>query len=83
MKTLFLVTPLVVALVASPFAVAKGTPHAKGGEVHVKAHVTKDGTYVPTHERTAPNATKLDNWSTKGNVNPNTGNAGTKDPYQH
>lgn len=40
------------------------------------------GTYVMPHYQTAPNATKLDNWSSKPNVNPYTGKPGTKDPYK-
>jgi hypothetical protein len=40
--------------------------------------VKKDGTVVKAHDRTAPNQTKNDNWSTKGNVNPETGKEGTK-----
>lgn len=46
--------------------------------VHVKGYTRKDGTYVQPHERSAPNKTKNDNYSTKGNVNPYTGKAGTK-----
>lgn len=50
------------------------------GEHYVKPHVTKNGTYVKGHMQTNPNGTKLDNWSTKGNVNPYTGKPGTKNP---
>lgn len=50
--------------------------------VYVSPTVRSDGTYVNGHARSAPNDTKLDNWSTKGNVNPYTGKAGTKDPYK-
>jgi high-affinity K+ transport system ATPase subunit B len=46
--------------------------------VHVHGYVKKDGTVVKAYDRTAPNATKNDNWSTKGNVNPETGVPGTK-----
>lgn len=46
--------------------------------VHVHGYTRKDGTYVAPHDRTAPNHTKNDNWSTKGNVNPETGKPGTK-----
>jgi hypothetical protein len=53
---------------------------AKGGTVTVRQHVTKDGTFVPEHVRTAPNDTRDDNWSTKGNTNPYTGKEGTKNP---
>lgn len=48
------------------------------GPVHVKGYTRKDGTYVAPHDRTAPNSTKNDNWSTKSNVNPETVKAGTK-----
>jgi uncharacterized protein YgiM (DUF1202 family) len=48
--------------------------------VRVRGHYRKDGTYVPPHYRTAPNGTTLDNWSTRGNVNPYTGEVGTRDP---
>jgi hypothetical protein len=48
----------------------------------VKGYAKKGGTYVAPHVQSAPNATKLDNYSTKGNVNPYTGNEGTKDPYR-
>lgn len=51
--------------------------------VRVKGRVNrKTGTYVAPHQRTAPNRTKLDNYSTKGNVNPSTGKEGTQDPYK-
>jgi hypothetical protein len=50
------------------------------GKVQVKGYVTKKGTHVDAHDRTRSNQTKSDNWSTKGNVNPETGKAGTKPP---
>ena len=55
-------------------------------QVHVNGYVKKDGTYVAPHERTAPNSTPNDNYSTKGNVNPYTGKEGTVAPqatYQY
>lgn len=55
---------------------------ALADSVRVKGHIRKDGVYVPPHTRSAPNSTKLDNWSTKPNVNPTTGKAGTVDPYK-
>lgn len=51
------------------------------GTTRVRGTVRKDGTYVATHVRTAPNKTKTDNYSTKGNTNPYTGKKGTKNPY--
>ena len=48
----------------------------------VRGYTKKNGTYVAPHQRTSPNSTKMDNYSTKGNVNPYTGKAGTKSPYK-
>ena len=50
-------------------------------ETYVRGYTKKNGTYVAPHYRSSPNSTKLDNWSTKGNVNPYTGSIGTKNPY--
>ncbi|WP_445145034.1 hypothetical protein [Dyella sp. Tek66A03] len=44
-------------------------------------YTKQNGTYVAPHYQTAPNQTKTDNWSSRPNVNPYTGKAGTKDPY--
>jgi hypothetical protein len=48
---------------------------------YVRPHVTRDGTYVQGHQQTNPDSTRLNNWSTQGNVNPYTGQLGTVDPY--
>ena len=48
----------------------------------VKGYVKKDGTYVAPTLATNPNATKVDNYSSKGNVNPATGKEGTVEPYK-
>lgn len=53
---------------------------SRGSTVSVKGYTKSNGTYVAPHNRTAPNRTKGDNWSTKGNVNPYTGKMGTKEP---
>lgn len=50
--------------------------------VSVKGSVSKTGVYKPPHFKTSPNKTKIDNWSTKGNVNPTTGKKGTVDPFK-
>src|SRR5262249_46887195 len=47
-------------------------------EVHVRGYVRKDGTYVAPYVRTAPDGNFDNNWSTKGNVNPYTGQEGTR-----
>lgn len=53
---------------------------AASAQVHVNGYTKKDGTYVAPHERSAPNNTQADNYSTKGNVNPYTGKVGTVEP---
>lgn len=54
--------------------------HSTAGHHYVRGYTTKRGTYAAPHYQTNPNHTKSDNWSTKGNVNPHTGKAGTKNP---
>ena len=46
-------------------------------DVGVKGYYRNNGTYVPPHYRSNPNNTTDDNWSTKGNRNPSTGENGT------
>ncbi len=55
-----------------------GVSISEARSVRVRDTFTKTGTYRPVHERTSPNKTTDDNWSTKGNVNPNTGKKGTR-----
>jgi hypothetical protein len=50
-------------------------------QVYVPGYVRSDGVYVQGHVRSAPNSTTLDNYSTKGNINPYNGKRGTVDPY--
>jgi hypothetical protein len=45
--------------------------------IYVQGHTKKNGTYVQPYYKTSPNATKLDNFSTKPNLNPYTGKTGT------
>ncbi|WP_211219513.1 hypothetical protein [Desulfovibrio aminophilus] len=73
MKKLIIALCLAITLLAtSVFA---------GGKVHVNGYYRKDGTYVQPHMRSAPDGNPYNNWSTKGNVNPYTGQPGYKDPY--
>jgi hypothetical protein len=46
-------------------------------DVQVNGYYKSNGTYVQPYVRTSPNSTKLDNYSTKGNYNPYTGQQGT------
>lgn len=52
------------------------------GDVYVRGYYRTDGTYVQPHYRSSPDGNILNNWSTKGNVNPYTGKPGTIDPYK-
>lgn len=61
---------LLLAVISAP-CLARG--------VTVKGYVKPStGTYVAPHHSTAPDSTRLNNYSTKGNVNPYTGKAGSK-----
>jgi opacity protein-like surface antigen len=53
---------------------------ALSAQVRVRGYQRSDGTYVAPHYRSSPNSTTNDNWTTKGNVNPYTGAAGTRNP---
>lgn len=78
MRKFFLIGIFLLSVFANPMAAeAKGR---KPGNVYVKAHVTKRGKFVQAHMHSHPDRSKANNWSTKGNVNPNTGQPGTKDP---
>lgn len=48
---------------------------------YTNGYVRKDGTYVQGHYSTNANGTRLDNYSTKGNINPYTAQPGTVTPY--
>jgi hypothetical protein len=83
---------IVSALFLAATMALSGAAYARGGGGHghsysshsgyhyVHGYTKKSGTYVAPHYQTNPNRTKLDNWSTKGNVNPFTGKLGTKSP---
>jgi uncharacterized membrane protein len=45
---------------------------------YVSPHTNSNGTYVGGHYRTNPNNTQLDNYGTRGNLNPYTGTYGTR-----
>ncbi|MCC6776669.1 MAG: hypothetical protein IT537_08545 [Hyphomicrobiales bacterium] len=51
---------------------------SKPSSTYVAPHTTSNGTYVSGHQRTTPNTTQLDNYGTKGNVNPYTGATGSR-----
>lgn len=69
----------------SPLAHSKSPYAGKQGSsstTPVQGYTKKDGAYVAPYQRTAPNGTQRDNWSSKPNVNPYTGKEGTKEPQK-
>lgn len=56
---------------------------AASAQVYVHGYTTKNGTYVAPHYRSSPDGNVLNNWSTRGNVNPYTGQVGTRNPYSY
>jgi len=66
-------------LIVAVFALV---PTIATAQTHVDGHYRRDGTYVPPHYRTSPDGNTFNNWSTRGNVNPYTGERGTVDPYK-
>lgn len=44
----------------------------------VRGHVRKNGSYVRPHYRSDRNDTVRDNWTHRGNINPHTGERGTR-----
>jgi hypothetical protein len=67
---------LVVSGASAQYTGTGSNPRSHG----VSGHVTGSGTYVQPHTATNPNTTQTDNYSTRGNVNPNNGNVGTRNP---
>lgn len=45
---------------------------------NVKGYIKQDGTYVAPYVRSSPNNVQYDNYSTKGNTNPYTGERGSQ-----
>src|SRR4051812_12861364 len=73
-----LISKLLVSIVLLGLGIP-GISEAKT-PVKVKGYIKQNGTYVQPHVKTSPNKSKLDNYSTKGNVNPYTGKKGTVGP---
>jgi hypothetical protein len=47
---------------------------------YVQGYTRNNGTYVAPHYQTNPNRTQMDNYGTRGNVNPYNGHVGTRYP---
>jgi hypothetical protein len=66
----------VLAVLVGLAVLSAGTAEARGARV--RSYVTKKGTYVQSHQRTASDRSRSNNWSSKGNSNPYTGKRGSK-----
>lgn len=55
-----------------------GSGYTNSSHTSVSGYTKKNGTYVAPYEKSHNNSTQLDNYGTKGNVNPYTGKDGTK-----
>ena len=74
MKKIFLLV-LFFLISLSSFTQSKSS-----SDVYVKSYTRSDGTVVKGHYRSAPNSTNRDNFSTRGNINPYTGQKGYVNP---
>lgn len=68
----------IVVLAAALAALA--TPALAQSSYSTRGYVRSDGTYVQPHRSTAPDSSTYNNWSSKPNVNPYTGQQGTRNP---
>lgn len=51
-------------------------------DTYVRGHTRSDGTYVQPHYRTNPDGNPFNNYSSRGNTNPYTGQSGTVDLFR-
>lgn len=49
-------------------------------DTYVQGYTKKNGTYVQPHYRSSPDRSYNNNWSVRPNVNPYTGQRGTRSP---
>jgi hypothetical protein len=74
---------MAIALIAAP-AVAQAQYYGYGSNPQsheVQGYERSNGTYVAPHHQTNSNGSTYDNYGTRGNVNPYTGQTGTRSPY--
>ena len=82
-------------VVGAVFVLGLSEAHASGGgrshglpriksssDVFVRGYQMANGTAVKSHMRSHPDGDVFNNWSTRSNVNPDTGKIGTVDPYR-
>jgi hypothetical protein len=81
MKQIILAAALTLAATAAQAQYIGGYGTGSNPNSHpVQGHTTSSGTYVAPYVATNPNNTQRDNYGATGNVNPNTGAVGTRNP---
>lgn len=82
MKSIALAAIFLTASTALSFAQYGGYGTGSNSQSHyTNGHYNSSGTYTQPHYQTNPNNTTLDNYGTRGNVNPYTGQTGRRNPY--
>lgn len=71
-------TIIAIAIAAVAAALFVSSAASAQTDHYVSGYEKANGIYVAPHYQTNPNATTSDNYSTRGNVNPYTGQMGTK-----
>src|SRR4051812_49422636 len=69
-----------IGLAVAGLAIVVSAAPAAYADQYVRGYSRSNGTYVQPYYRSSPNGNPYDNWSTKGNVNPYTGQPGTHEP---
>jgi hypothetical protein len=72
---------MIIAAVILLVAAAMAAP-VEAKPVKVKGGFSKTGTYRKSHVRSAPNRSRLDNYGTRGRINPATGKPGKREPFR-
>jgi hypothetical protein len=70
-----------ISLAAVALGLSWTTANAQA-PLYYNGYTKQNGNYVAPHYQTAPNNNPYDNYSTRGNVNPYTGQPGTVAPQQ-
>jgi hypothetical protein len=72
-----------VAVTLMCFSPSAGARNGRGyhSPSHVSGYHRSNGTYVAPHYRSGRDGYHNNNWSVRGNVNPYTGRAGTKNRW--
>jgi hypothetical protein len=76
MKKSFALALIAAVLTAATFSAADAASRVRG-------YTRNNGTYVAPHMRSSPDRSYNNNWTTRPNVNPYTGQRGTRSPLPY